>query len=80
MYVAHLAKACQLLDIATDWQDDSVAAVARGLRKARGLSFKFDNYIFKTDLVRFIDHETLGSEFGLLGFLSFLYVLRVQSE
>ena len=79
-YVAHLAKACQLLDIATDWRDSSAVAVPRGLRKAHDLSFKFGNYIFRPDLVRFIEHERIESEFGLLGFLSFLFLLRVQSE
>ena len=79
-YVAHLAKGCQLLDIPTGWHDSPVAAVARGLRKAQDLSFKFPNFIFRPDLIRFLDHETIGAEFGLLGYFSFLFLLRVQSE
>ena len=79
-YVAHLTKACQLLDIHTRRHDSSVAAIPRGLKKAQDLSFQFPNYIFRPDLVRFLNHETLGSEFGLLGYFSFLSLLRVQSE
>ena len=79
-YLAHLAKACAILGIPTDWHDQAVSAVARGLRKAQDLSFQFDNYMFRKDLVRFLEHETLQSEFGLLGYLSFLFLLRVQSE
>ena len=79
-YVAHLSKGCQLLDIPTGWHDSSVAAVSRGLRKAQNLSFMFSNYLFRPDLIRFLDYETLESEFGMLGFFSFLFLLRVQSE
>ena len=79
-YVAHLSKACQLLDMPTGRHDSSVAAVSRGLRKAQNLSFMFPNYIFRPDLIRFLDYETLESEFGMVGFFSFLIPLRVQSE
>ena len=79
-YLSHLIKGCQIIGAPTDWNDDAVSAMARGLRKAQNLSFAFENYIFRPCLVRFINHETLQSEFGLLGYLSFLFLLRVQSE
>ena len=80
LYVAHLSKACMILGIPTDWYDSSVSAVSRGLRKAQDLSGKFDNYMLRPDLQAFIAHESLSSDFGLLGYLSFLFLLRVQSE
>ena len=79
-YVTHLTKACQILNVSLDWNDSSVAAVARGLRKAHDLGAKFDNYMYRDSLQRFLSHETLSSDFGLLGYLSFLFLLRVQSE
>ena len=69
-----------ILGIPTDWYDSSVSAVSRGLRKAQDLSGKFDNYMLRPDLQAFIAHESLSSDFGLLGYLSFLFLLRVQSE
>ena len=79
-YLGHLIKACQIIGVPTDWHDSAVSAMAKGLRKAQDLSFSFENYIFRPCLIRFINHETIQSDFGLLGYLSFLFLLRVQSE
>ena len=79
-YLAHLIKGCQILGVATDWNTPAVSAISRGLRKAQDVSFKFHNYLFRPCLMRFVEHEPIGAEFGLLGALAFLFLLRVQSE
>ena len=47
---------------------------------ARNLSLEFDNYMLQADLVCFLERETLSSEFGPIGYISFLFPLWVQSE
>ena len=79
-YLAHLIKGCQILGISTDWNTAAVAAVCKGLRKAQDLSFQFRNYLSRPCMIRLIEHESLSSEFGILAILSFIFVLRVQSE
>ena len=80
LYVNHLAKACQILDIATDWYGNSVRAIARGLFNVQDLSAKFDNFIFKEIFAALIRHEGLDTEIGRLFYVSFVFLLRVQSE
>ena len=79
-YLARLIKGCHILGIPTDWNGDRVAAASKGLRQAQDLSFKFENYNFRASPRRFARHETLRSEFEMLGYLSFLFLIRVQSE
>ena len=79
-YFPHLAKACQILGIPTDWSDAAVGALAKGLRNAQDLSFQFDSYISRPCLLRMLQREPPNSEFGALCLLSFNFLLRVQSE
>ena len=80
LYVSHLAKACQILDIPLDWYDESAHAVARGLTNIRDVSATFDNFIFKEIFRALLAHEGLDSEEGKLFYVSFVFLLRVQSE
>ena len=79
-YVAHLAKACQLLNIAPSWYNSSVRGVIHGLENAQDVSFKFENYIGKRLFRLILAHETLSSEFGRLCFLAYVFILRLPSE
>ena len=80
LYVNHLAKACQILDIATDWYGDSIRAISRGLSNIQDLSVKFDNFIFKEIFVALINRGGLDTEIGRLFYVSFIFLMRVQSE
>ena len=79
-YVAHLAKACQLLDIPPLWYNSAVRGVISGLENAQDVSFKFENYIFKRLFRKILAHETLSSEFGRLCYLAYVFILRLPSE
>ena len=79
-YVAHLAKACQLLDIPPLWYNSAVKGVILGLENAQDVSFKFENYIFKRLFRKILAHETLSSEFGRLCYLAYVFILRLPSE
>ena len=79
-YIQHLAKACLLLDLDTFWLTPAVRNLAKGLESSSDASFKFPNFIFSKDLLRIIDRETLGIQFGQICYLSYLFPLRVPSE
>ena len=79
-YLAHLPKACQLMNLPLTWITPSVRGVAKGLANAQDVSFRFDNFIQKDLLVRLIRAETLSSEIGRLFYLAYLFLLRVPSE
>ena len=72
-YVAHIGKEWHMRDIPLTWGDPAVSSIGRGLRTAQNLSCKFDKYMRQADSIRFLEHETLLSEFGILGYLSFLF-------
>ena len=76
-YVAHLAKACQLLNIPPTWYNSSVRGVIHGLENAQDVSFKFENYIGKRLFRKILAHETLSSEFGRLCYLAYVFILRL---
>ena len=78
-YVALVGKACRILDIPTMRTDSAVTAFIRFLREAQSLSFKFDNYMYWGGLIMFPERETSPSDFPI-GYLSFLFLLRFQSE
>ena len=79
-YVAHLAKACQLLNIPPTWYNSAVRGVIHGLENAQDVSFKFENYITKRIFRLILAHETLNSEFGRLCYLAYVFILRLPSE
>ena len=79
-YCGHLAKACQILDISTDWYGDSVHAIAKGLVHARGYIATFDNFIFKELFIKIINRESIQTEFGRLCYISFVFLLWVHSD
>ena len=79
-YVAHLSKACQLLNIPLTWYNAAVRGVIHGLENAQDISFKFDNYITKRIFRLILAHETLNSEFGRLCYLAYVFILRLPSE
>ena len=53
-YIAHGVKAAMLLRHPTVWRAPDVRSVARGLRNAQGLSFKFQNYLMADGLLRLL--------------------------
>ena len=54
--------------------------MARGLKKCRDNSFKFQNLIHSQLLLRIIGREQTGSEFPQACWMSFLFAFRVPSE
>ena len=79
-YIAHLAKACQLLNIPPTWYNSAVRGVIHGLENAQDVSFKFENYIGKRLFRKIVAHETLSSEFGRLCYMAYVFILRLPSE
>ena len=73
LYCSHLAKACQILGIATDWYDESVRPIARGLPDAQDFSAKFGNFIFKDLPLGIIAHYSIGAEFDRLCSVSIVF-------
>ena len=80
LYLSHLGKACQLLNIPPAWYNNAVRGVARGLENAQDLILKFENYIFKTLFRKLIAHESIRSECGRLFYLAYVFILRLPSE
>lgn len=80
LYVAHLSKACQLLGFPLNWFTAPVRGAIRGLINAQDISFKFENYIFKSLFRAIIARETLNSEWGRLFYLAYVFILRLPSE
>ena len=76
-YVAHLAKACQLLNIDPTWYNSAARRVIHGLESAHDVSFKFGNYICKRLFRKILTRETLNSEFGRLFYLDYIFILRL---
>ena len=70
---------CMVLDIPTSWGDESVALIAKGLRKAHDISSKYHNYMIRGGLKRFLHRETISFELGLLRYCSFRCLSRAQS-
>ena len=79
-YLAHLPKACQLLQIPPTWMSCAVRGVAKGLENAQDLSLKFGNYMFKPLSRSLMNHEPLRTECGRLFYLSYVFILRLPSE
>ena len=80
IYLAHVSKACQLLNLPLTWITPSIRGVAKGLASAQDVSFRFDNFIQKDLFVKLIRFELLSSEVGRLFYVSYLFFLRVPSE
>ena len=80
LYLSQLMKASILLHQPTNWATPDIRAVARGLKNAHDLPFRFQNFMFADSLLELIRHVKLNNEFGLAAFLSFLLLLRVPSE
>ena len=80
LYVAHLSKACQILGFPLNWITASARGAIKGLINAMDISFKFENYIFKTLFRAIIARESLSSEWGRLFYLAYVFILRLPSE
>ena len=80
LYLAHLGKACQLLNIPPTWYTTAVRGVSKGLINAQDFSLKFENYMFKNLFRKLIAHESLHSEAGRLFYLAYVFILRLPSE
>ena len=65
LYLSHLRKAFQILDIPSDWYTPSIRAIASGLKNAKGLSNTYDNYMFRDTCANFTQQEQRSTEFGV---------------
>ena len=79
-YLGHLKKACLLAECAFEWYSTAVREIARGLKFAKQVSFKFPNFIYTQDLFKIINSLGWEDEFAQLAFISFLFSLRIPSE
>ena len=79
-YLAHLRKACLLIDSSLEWHTPRVRKVARGLKQGRRIAFQFPNFLYTQDLFTIINKLGWGSRFAQLSFISFLFPLRIPSE
>ena len=79
-YLAHRSKASILMNMDTDWLTPTMRRVARGLKNAQDLSFKFPNFTHSTELMDRLKFVKLASDTGNAYFLSYLFSLRVPSE
>ena len=80
LYVSHVRKACQILNLPISFDDALLKGVIKGLEHAQEKSDEFPNIVDLKLLIKIIDHEGIDSQFALLSFFSFLYLLRVPSE
>ena len=78
--MAHLEKACVISGLPSDWADTVVSAMDEGVRRAKDISSQYGNYLALPCLRRYALNDTPQSEFGLMGRLPFLFLLRVQIE
>lgn len=72
-------KACLLLALWAEWLPEAVQAAIAGLSNAPLTRSRFANILSYGDLRRFVDRETPAADFGRLGCISFLFLLRFQS-
>ena len=79
-YLAHLQKACLLLHSPLGWLTPLIRNLAKGLKNAQDLSFKFPNFIESAALITLIRFVKLDSKNGQLYYLAYLFALRVPSE
>ena len=80
LYLSHLEKVCAVLGVDAHWRTAPVIAAVRGLINLGSARERFHNVLSSEDFQRFMRHETFTSEFGRLGYVSYLFVLRLQSE
>ena len=79
-YLSHLRKGCLVFNSPLDWDTAAVRSVAKGLRSAHRIPFKFPNFLYTQDIFTIINTIGWQSEFAQLCFISFLFSLRVPSE
>ena len=73
IYVAHLMKACQLMQIDTVWRDDSIRAIAKGLANKPPTRTRFHNSFTKEWLDALIRAESWESQFAALAYIIPIY-------
>ena len=78
-YLAHLQKETLLPNHPLDWMTPTIRNIAKGLRNAQDLSFKFPNIIKAADLLRALEWTELDNPQGQSYFISYLCALRVPS-
>ena len=80
IYLGHLSKACQLMNIDCSWRNDTIVAIAKGLKNKPMARDKFENSLDPKILDRIVRAETWASEFARICFVTFLFMLRLPSE
>ena len=79
-YMAHLKKACFLLEVGILWDTPAARTIANGLGNAQGRSFAFPNFLSPKDILEIRDREGMPPPFFHLSFLSYLFFIRVPSD
>ena len=69
-YIARVTKAVIPPRQSTDWATPDIRSADRGIRGARDLSYKFQNYAAADDFARLTQVSNLSTEFGQSAFFS----------
>ena len=80
MYVRHVEKAFLLMGMRVEWRTPAVQAAIDGMANAPVSRSRFANILSFVDLHRLLKHDTSATDFGRLGYFSFLFLLRLLSE
>ena len=79
LYGTQGKKACQILNVSSYWGDLLLNGAIKGLFCARGNSNDFPNIIDLMALQRIVNFEGIESQFSILCYLPFLFLLRLPS-
>lgn len=72
-------KAAILTHVPTDWMFPAIRSLGSGLSDAQNLPFRFQNYMFASDLLRLLRFVKLTTDLAVEAFASFLLLLRLPS-
>lgn len=78
-YVRRVEKAYTLLGLGVERRTPAVLAVMDGMANAPSRRIRVVNILRFADCRRFTEHESTQSEFGRVGFMSYLFLLRLPS-
>ena len=80
IYVSHLEKACALIGVGLAWRTKAVTIASHGLAKSGDNAFAPRPAITTRQLVQLINTRGLGGSLARIALLSWVFLLRVQSE
>ena len=80
VYVNHLIRVCQLLELDCSWRDETIKAIAKGIANKERPTQRFPNSLSPEWLDKLIQNESWDSELARLCYVTYLFMLRLPSE